>query len=147
VRVLRIFKLPEPDARLELYRNCERYITISGAQVGKVCRREIDRVFGDGYAAAHLDVVTAVVQSATNDCAAARLAVSLTNGLPSRTIVCSRRKRTCAPQGGSPGLTRTGHRQDQNPAAQQSLPRCAILRSEAREGPGSEPALVGGQGG
>jgi hypothetical protein len=30
---------------------------------------------------------------------------SLTNGLPSRTNVCSRRKRTCGPQGGSPGLT------------------------------------------
>ena len=29
---------------------------------------------------------------------------SLTNGLPSRTNVCSRRKRTCGPQGGSPGL-------------------------------------------
>jgi hypothetical protein len=28
---------------------------------------------------------------------------SLTNGLPSRTNVCTRRKRTCAPQGGSPG--------------------------------------------
>jgi len=31
---------------------------------------------------------------------------SLTNGLPSRTNVCSRRKRTCGPQGGSPGLWR-----------------------------------------
>ena len=30
---------------------------------------------------------------------------SLTNGLPSRTNVCTRRKRTCGPQGGSPGLT------------------------------------------
>jgi hypothetical protein len=29
---------------------------------------------------------------------------SLTNGLPSRTNVCTRRKRTCGPQGGSPGL-------------------------------------------
>ena len=27
---------------------------------------------------------------------------SLTNGLPSRTNVCTRRKRTCGPQGGSP---------------------------------------------
>ena len=33
---------------------------------------------------------------------------SLTNGLPSRTNVCTRRKRTCGPQGGSPGSTRTG---------------------------------------
>ena len=32
---------------------------------------------------------------------------SLTNGLPSRTNVCTRRKRTCGPQGGSPGLTPT----------------------------------------
>src|ERR1700747_3901215 len=31
---------------------------------------------------------------------------SLTNGLPSRTNVCTRRKRTCGPQGGSPGLFR-----------------------------------------
>jgi hypothetical protein len=30
---------------------------------------------------------------------------SLTNGLPSRTNVCTRRKRTCGPQGGSQGLT------------------------------------------
>ena len=30
---------------------------------------------------------------------------SLTNGLPSRTNVCTRRKRTCGPQRGSPGLT------------------------------------------
>ena len=30
---------------------------------------------------------------------------SLTNGLPSRINVCTRRKRTCGPQGGSPGLT------------------------------------------
>ena len=29
---------------------------------------------------------------------------SLTNGLPSPTNVCTRRKRTCGPQGGSPGL-------------------------------------------
>ena len=29
-----------------------------------VVQREIDRVFGDGYAAAHPDVVTAVLQSA-----------------------------------------------------------------------------------
>ena len=29
---------------------------------------------------------------------------SMTNGLPSRTNVCTRRKRTCGPQGGSPGL-------------------------------------------
>ena len=28
---------------------------------------------------------------------------SLTNGLPSGTNVCTRRKRTCGPQGGSPG--------------------------------------------
>ena len=30
---------------------------------------------------------------------------SLTNGLPSRTNVCTRRKRTCGPQGGSPDST------------------------------------------
>jgi len=33
---------------------------------------------------------------------------SLTNGLPSRTNVCTRRKRTRGPQGGSPGLTPSG---------------------------------------
>ena len=33
---------------------------------------------------------------------------SLTNGLPSRTNVCTRPKRTCGPQGGSPGLTQSG---------------------------------------
>ena len=41
------------------------------------CRREIDRVFGDGYAAAHPDVVTAVVQSAASDWAATRLAIAI----------------------------------------------------------------------
>ena len=30
---------------------------------------------------------------------------SLTKRTPSRTNVCTRRKRTCGPQGGSPGLT------------------------------------------
>jgi hypothetical protein len=38
---------------------------------------------------------------------------SLTNGLPSRTNVCTRRKRTCGPQGGSPGFTHNGHRLQQ----------------------------------
>ena len=33
---------------------------------------------------------------------------SLTNGLPCRTNVCPRRKRTCGPQG-EPGLTHLGH--------------------------------------
>ena len=37
---------------------------------------------------------------------------SLTNGLPSRTNVCTRRKRTCGPQGGNPGLTQLRHRLD-----------------------------------
>ena len=35
---------------------------------------------------------------------------SLTNGLPSRTNVCTRRKRTCGPQAGSPGLTDTAEK-------------------------------------
>ena len=43
----------------------------------EVVRREIDRVFGDGYAAAHPDVVAAVVQSAASDWAATRLAVAI----------------------------------------------------------------------
>ena len=40
--------------------------------------------------------------------------------------------------------THLRHRSDRNPAAQQSpaLPSCAILRWEAQEGPGSEPARV-----
>jgi type IV pilus biogenesis protein CpaD/CtpE len=42
-----------------------------------VVQREVDRVFGDGYAAAHPDVVTAVVQSAASDWAATRLAVAI----------------------------------------------------------------------
>ena len=37
-----------------------------------------------------------------------RVGRSRTNGLPSRTNVCTRRKRTCGPQGGSPGLTQLG---------------------------------------
>ena len=43
----------------------------------KLCQREIDRVFGDGYAAAHPDVVTAVVQSAASDWAASRIAIAI----------------------------------------------------------------------
>ena len=43
----------------------------------EVCRREIDRVFGDGYASAHPDVVSAVVQSAASDWAATRLAIAI----------------------------------------------------------------------
>src|SRR5262245_43840090 len=39
-------------------------------------------------------------------------------------------------------MTPSRHRSVRNPAAQQSLPRCAILWSEAREGPASEPARV-----
>jgi 2-hydroxychromene-2-carboxylate isomerase len=37
-------------------------------------RQELDRVFGDGYAAAHPDVVIAIVQSAAADFAALALA-------------------------------------------------------------------------
>ena len=37
---------------------------------------------------------------------------SLTNGLPSRTNVCTRRKRTCGPQGGSAGLTPNRHKRE-----------------------------------
>ena len=43
----------------------------------EVVQREVDRVFGDGYAAAHPDFVTAVVQSAASDWAAARLAAAI----------------------------------------------------------------------
>jgi hypothetical protein len=43
----------------------------------EVVQREIDRVFGAGYAAAHPDVVAAVVQSAASDWAAARLALAI----------------------------------------------------------------------
>ena len=43
----------------------------------EVRRSEIDRVFGDGYATAHPDVVTAVVQSAASDWAATRLAIAI----------------------------------------------------------------------
>jgi hypothetical protein len=43
----------------------------------EVVQREIDRVFGAGYAAAHPDVVSAVVSSAASDWAATRLAVAI----------------------------------------------------------------------
>jgi hypothetical protein len=42
-----------------------------------VVQREIDRVFGDGYATAHPEVVTAVLQSAASDWAATRLAIAI----------------------------------------------------------------------
>ena len=60
----------------------------------EVVQREVDRVFGDGYAAAHPDVVTAVVQSAASDWAAARLAAAIERPSPSsascpRTSCCA----------------------------------------------------------
>jgi type IV pilus biogenesis protein CpaD/CtpE len=44
----------------------------------EVCRSEIDRVFGDGHAAAaHPELVIAVVNAASSDWAASRLAVAI----------------------------------------------------------------------
>jgi hypothetical protein len=43
----------------------------------EVVRREIDRVFGDCYGAAHPELVIAVMQSAASDWAAARLGVAI----------------------------------------------------------------------
>jgi hypothetical protein len=43
----------------------------------EVVQREIDRVFDPGYAAAHPDVVSAVVQSDASDWAATRLAIAI----------------------------------------------------------------------
>jgi hypothetical protein len=43
----------------------------------EVCRREIDRVFGDGHAAAHPELVAAIMQSAAIDQAAMRLSAAL----------------------------------------------------------------------
>ena len=51
--------MPDPISRLE------------------VCQREIDRVFGDGHAAAHPELVCAVMQSASIDQAAVRLSAAL----------------------------------------------------------------------
>jgi hypothetical protein len=51
--------MPDPISRLE------------------VCRREIERVFGDGYAANHPDVVAAVLTCATIDQAVMRLSAAL----------------------------------------------------------------------
>jgi hypothetical protein len=41
------------------------------------CRAEIDRVFGQNYAADHPDVVAAVMASAASDWAASRIAVAI----------------------------------------------------------------------
>jgi len=43
----------------------------------QLARQEIDRVFGDGYAAAHPELAAVVVQTAASDWAAARLAVAI----------------------------------------------------------------------
>jgi hypothetical protein len=51
--------MPDPISRLQL------------------AQREIDRVFGDGYAAAHSDAVAAVVTSAAIDYAAGVIAGAL----------------------------------------------------------------------
>ena len=51
--------MPDPISRLE------------------VCRREIDRVFGEGHAAANPQLVAAVLTAATIDQAAIRLSAAL----------------------------------------------------------------------
>jgi hypothetical protein len=43
----------------------------------EVVQREIDRVFGEGYAREHPDIVAAVMQTAASDWAAARIAVAI----------------------------------------------------------------------
>ena len=43
----------------------------------QTAQREVDRVFGAGYAAAHPEVLVVVVQSAASDWAAARLATAI----------------------------------------------------------------------
>jgi hypothetical protein len=43
----------------------------------EVVTREIDRVFGGGYAAAHPELVIAVMNAASSDWAAARLGVAI----------------------------------------------------------------------
>jgi hypothetical protein len=43
----------------------------------EVVRREIDRVFGDGHADAHPEPVIAVVNAASSDWAASRLAAAI----------------------------------------------------------------------
>jgi hypothetical protein len=43
----------------------------------QLAQQEIDRVFGDGYGAAHPELVIAVMQSAASDWAAARLGVAI----------------------------------------------------------------------
>jgi hypothetical protein len=43
----------------------------------EMVRGELDRVFGDGYAREHPDLVAVVVQSAASDWAAARLASAI----------------------------------------------------------------------
>ena len=43
----------------------------------QIVQQEIDRAFGDGYAAAHPDVLAVTVQTAASDWAAARLAVAI----------------------------------------------------------------------
>jgi len=43
----------------------------------EVVQREIDRLFGEGYGAAHPELVIAVMQSAASDWAAARLGVAI----------------------------------------------------------------------
>jgi hypothetical protein len=43
----------------------------------EVVQREIDRVFGNGHAAAHPELVAAIMQSAASDWAATRLATAI----------------------------------------------------------------------
>ena len=43
----------------------------------EVCQREIDRVFGNGHAREHPELVAAIMQSAASDWAATRLAIAI----------------------------------------------------------------------
>jgi len=56
---------------------------------------------------------------------------SLTNGLPLAANVCARRKRTCGPQGGSPGLTTA----DFTASQQARLGLCSMCRVPGRQPP------------
>ena len=86
----------------------------------EVVQREVDRVFGAGYAAAHPEVLVVVVQSAASDWAAARLAaaidhVAIALAEPEETETqhahpAGTRAATTTPVTGILGFTRSGRR-------------------------------------
>jgi hypothetical protein len=65
------------EARAAPSRECATVCYTSRMVRMEVCQREVDRVFGDGHAAAHPELVVAIVHAASSDWAARVICAAL----------------------------------------------------------------------